>query len=61
VQAGIKPHPQIADSALRALVQREWARWTDQTDLNGRHDFYGFQQAVLRTSACAPQVASGVS
>ena len=49
VQAGIKPHPQIADPALRAMVQWEWARWTDQTDFNGRHDFYGLQQAVLRS------------
>jgi lambda family phage portal protein len=49
VQAGIKPHPQIADPAIRALVQRAWARWTDQTDFNGRHDFYGLEQAVLRS------------
>jgi hypothetical protein len=48
-RAGIKLHPQIADPAMRALVQREWAHWTDQTDFNGRNDFYGFQQAVLRS------------
>lgn len=48
VGAGIKPQAR-ADGELKRLVQREWLLWTDEADFADRHDFYGLQQAALRT------------
>lgn len=42
VGAGIKPQ-------LRGDAADEFNRWTDDTDFNGRYDFYGLQQAACRS------------
>ena len=48
VGAGIKPQLR-ADGDLKRRVQEEWLLWTDYADFAGRYDFYGLQQAALRT------------
>jgi len=48
VGAGIKPQAR-ADGDLKRRVQQEWLLWTDAADFAGRFDFYGLQQAALRT------------
>ncbi|HOQ48078.1 MAG TPA: phage portal protein [Bryobacteraceae bacterium] len=48
VGAGIKPQAR-ADGELKRRLQQEWLLWTDAADFAGRYDFYGLQQAALRT------------
>jgi lambda family phage portal protein len=48
VGAGIKPQAR-ADGDLKRRLQQEWLLWTDAADFAGRFDFYGLQQAALRT------------
>jgi lambda family phage portal protein len=48
IGGGIKPQAR-ADGEVKRRVQAEWLRWTDQADFAGRYDFYGLQQAALRT------------
>jgi len=48
VGAGIKPQAR-ADGDLKRRLQQEWLLWTDAADFAGRYDFYGLQQAALRT------------
>jgi lambda family phage portal protein len=48
VGAGIKPQLR-ADGDLKRRAQQEWLLWTDAADFAGRYDFYGLQQAALRT------------
>jgi len=50
IGAGIKPQTRLGNPEAKARVQREWLRWTDAADFAGRHDFYGLQQAALRTT-----------
>jgi len=49
IGAGIKPQARLTDADLKRRVQREWLLWTDAADFAGRYDFYGLQQAALRT------------
>lgn len=49
VGVGIKPQVRVADGDLKRRVQQEWLLWTDAADFAGRYDFYGLQQAALRT------------
>lgn len=49
IGAGIKPQARLTDADLKRRVQREWLLWTDVADFSGRYDFYGLQQAALRT------------
>jgi len=48
VGAGIKPQAR-ADGELKRRLHQEWLLWTDAADFAGRYDFYGLQQAALRT------------
>ena len=41
IGTGIKPQ-------LKGEFANEFSRWTDEADFNGRHDFYGLQQAACR-------------
>lgn len=46
VGSGIKPSSLVKDAALKAALQEVWLDWTDETDADGRTDFYG-QQALI--------------
>jgi lambda family phage portal protein len=48
VGSGIKP--QFSGDGKSAATEA-WNRWTDECDSTGRFDLYGFEQAVLRTTA----------
>lgn len=48
VGTGIKPRSQHPGEATRARLHRDFARWTDIADADGRVDFYGLQQAAVR-------------
>ncbi len=50
IGAGIKPQFRSGNPDLKMAVQRKWLFWTDQADFAGRYDFYGLQQAALRTT-----------
>jgi lambda family phage portal protein len=45
IGTGIKPLSAARDPAFRRAVQALWLRWTDESDADGRLDFYG-QQAL---------------
>jgi lambda family phage portal protein len=53
---GIKPSSLIADSALKATVQRLWLDWTDESDAEGFTDFYGQQRRAAREVFIAGEV-----
>ena len=53
---GIKPSSLIADSALKAAVQRAWLDWTDDSDAEGFTDFYGQQRRAAREVFIAGEV-----
>jgi lambda family phage portal protein len=53
---GIKPSSLIADSALKAAVQRLWLDWTDESDAEGFTDFYGQQRHAAREVFIAGEV-----
>lgn len=48
IGTGIVPHPQIKDKALRAEMQQLWEDWADESDADGRTDFYGQQALISR-------------
>jgi lambda family phage portal protein len=56
VGAGIKPSSLIADSALKATMQRLWLDWTDESDAEGFTDFYGQQRRAAREVFIAGEV-----
>lgn len=45
VGTGIRPSFKTADRAFNAVLASAWAEWTDESDADGRLDFYG-QQAL---------------
>ena len=56
VGAGIKPSSLIADSGLKAQVQKLWLDWTDEADAEGFTDFYGLQRRAAREVFIAGEV-----
>ena len=56
VGAGIKPSSLIADSELKAQVQKLWLDWTDEADAEGFTDFYGLQRRAAREVFIAGEV-----
>lgn len=48
IGTGIVPHPQLADTELRAELQELWEDWVDEADADGRTDFYGQQALIAR-------------
>ena len=56
VGAGIKPSSMIADSGLKAQVQKLWLDWTDEADAEGFTDFYGLQRRAAREVFIAGEV-----
>lgn len=48
IGTGIVPHPQIQDKELRAELQELWEDWADESDADGRTDFYGQQALISR-------------
>jgi lambda family phage portal protein len=56
VGAGIKPSSLIADSRLKAEVQKLWLAWTDEADAEGFTDFYGLQRRAAREVFIAGEV-----
>jgi lambda family phage portal protein len=53
---GITPSARIADSEIKAQVQRLWLDWTDESDAEGFTDFYGQQRRVAREVFIAGEV-----
>jgi lambda family phage portal protein len=53
---GITPSSLIADSEIKAQVQRLWLEWTDESDAEGFTDFYGQQRRVAREVFIAGEV-----
>jgi capsid protein len=53
---GITPSSLIADSEIKAQVQRLWLDWTDESDAEGFTDFYGQQRRVAREVFIAGEV-----
>lgn len=49
VGSGIKPLSQAPDPIFRDRLQTLWLRWTDESDADGRLDFYGQQALAVRT------------
>lgn len=49
IGTGIKPLSQVEDPQLRKDIHALWTRWTDESDADGRLDFYGQQCQVVRT------------
>lgn len=45
IGTGIVPRPQIKDAEVRAALLELWEDWVDESDADGRTDFYG-QQAL---------------
>ena len=56
VGAGIKPSSLIGDADLKALVQKLWLSWTDESDAEGFTDFYGQQRRAAREVFIAGEV-----
>ncbi len=56
VGAGIKPSSLIAESGLKAQVQKLWLDWTDEVDAEGFTDFYGLQRRAAREVFIAGEV-----
>jgi capsid protein len=56
VGTGIKPQLRHSDAAVKKAFQRAWNRWSDESDLNGRYDLYGFEKAVLQATAIDGEV-----
>lgn len=48
IGTGIVPHPQIEDNELRTAMQQLWEDWADESDADGRTDFYGQQALISR-------------
>lgn len=53
VGTGITPLSLHPNRKIRALLHREWRRWTDESDADGLTDFYGQQALVSRTAFVA--------
>jgi lambda family phage portal protein len=49
IGTGIQPLSQAEDPAFGKLVQALWLRWTDESDADGRLDYYGQQTQAVRT------------
>ena len=56
VGAGIKPSSLIGDADFKALVQKLWLSWTDESDAEGFTDFYGQQRRAAREVFIAGEV-----
>jgi lambda family phage portal protein len=48
IGTGIKPLSQAVDAEFRARVHALWLRWTDESDADGRLDWYGQQALAVR-------------
>lgn len=44
IGTGIQPQSQHPDEKKRQLIDKTFLRWTDESDADGRHDFYGQQR-----------------
>lgn len=49
IGCGITPRWELDDVALKATIQQRWYEWTNQSDVDGRSDFYGQQYLVAQT------------
>ena len=48
IGTGITPRPQHEAEAIRRSLGRDFGAWGDEADADGRLDFYGLQDAVVR-------------
>ncbi|MFG1287918.1 phage portal protein [Xanthobacter versatilis] len=48
VGTGIKPQSTHPDEAVRTALNASFERWTDAADAEGRSDFYGLQELIMR-------------
>ncbi len=56
IGTGIAPLSQADDPEFRRAVQALWLRWTDESDADGRLDWYGQQAQAERTRLVAGEV-----
>jgi lambda family phage portal protein len=49
IGTGIRPSSTIPDPKLRAEVNKLWAQWACECDVDGQVDFYGMQELVARS------------
>src|SRR5215471_19212369 len=48
IGTGIRPSSLIPDPELRSAVNKLWAQWACECDVDGQVDFYGMQELVAR-------------
>ncbi len=48
IGTGIRPYPQHPDKGMRELLKQLWADWVQESDADGRMDFYGQQALAAR-------------
>lgn len=48
IGTGIVPLPQVDDPELKARIKALWTSWTDESDADGKLDFYGQQTQACR-------------
>jgi len=48
IGTGIKPSPRLDNKTARERLLEDWRDWTDESDADGRTDFYGQQRLAAR-------------
>jgi lambda family phage portal protein len=56
IGCGITPRWLLDDVQLKENIQQAWQQWTNNSDLDGRYDFYGMQLLVAQTLMQAGEV-----